>query len=58
MSDVVGNVLKYVLDIKLLRMYNWFGLKRKLKFGTLKIATVICSTYEFRLRSFVSSYNH
>lgn len=44
-ADVVCGMLKFLLAKSLIRRYNWFGLKGKLKFSSLKIASTLCSKY-------------
>ena len=45
LGDIVCGMLKFLLNVAVQRRYNWCGLKGKLRFGNLKIASVICSAY-------------
>lgn len=44
-ADVVCGMLRFLLVKSLIRRYNWFGLKGKLKFSSLNIAGTLCSKY-------------
>ncbi|XP_060553649.1 uncharacterized protein LOC132714746 [Ruditapes philippinarum] len=44
--DMVRRILSHVIKSRLAESYNWYGKKGKLKFGSLKIAEVICKAVQ------------
>jgi len=45
LKQVVAGLLRQLLTVPLQRRYNWCGQKGKQKFGSLKLATVVCRKY-------------
>jgi len=44
LPDIVGlgSMVKFLMTVPMQRRYNWCGLKGKLKFGDLRVASVLC----------------